>query len=407
MLAVERGESARHAIQVIGDIAVKYGYADSGEMLSVADPNEVWVFEIVGPGPLWEQGSDEPGAFWIAQRVPDGEVAVSANSSVIREVDFDDHENFMYGPGILEFAIEHGWYDPASGEQFNWRKHFCSGMRDDYSAKRVWRVFSLVAPSLADTLVESDLPFSVPVDEKISVADVFRMHRDHYEGSKYDGSTSLTAGPWNNPRRIESYTFKVGDVTYEWHRAISLTRCEHVCVGQVRGWLPNEVGGVLWYAGAAADSSCYIPFYVGVDYVSDVMNTKAGSRMDFTRDSYWWAMSAIMNYVDLKWSYMIKDVNALQQEYEDRQFQVMKGVDAAATTLFATNPELARTFLADYCHMNAVEVRDAWWGLLDYLIWKYDSGRIIEDGKIKTLGYPAEWLERVIQLDEPDHMLKP
>ncbi len=407
MLAVERGESARHAIQVMGEIAEKYGYADSGEMLSVADPNEVWVFEIVGPGVLWEQGSDSPGAFWIAQRIPDGEVAVSANSSVIREVDFNDHENFMFSPGIVEFAVEKGWYNPASGEQFNWRKHFCSGMRDDYSAKRVWRVFSLIAPSLADTLVESDLPFSVPVDKKISVADVFKMHRDHYEGSKYDGSTSLTAGPFNNPRRVEGYTFKVGDVTYEWHRAISLTRCEHVCVGQVRGWLPNEVGGVLWYAGTAADSSCFIPFYVGGEYVSDTMNTKAGSRMEFTRESYWWATAAVMNHVNLMWSYMIKDVNARQEYYENRAFATMEGIDAAATAMLKTNPEQARMFLADYAHRNAYEVRDAWWELLDFLIWKYNSGKIIEDGKIGTLGYPADWLKRVIAIDEPDHMKRP
>ena len=407
MLAVERATSARHAIQLMGELAMEYGYADSGEMLAVADPNEVWVFEIVGPGPLWEQGCGEPGAYWIAQRVSDGHVAVSANSSVIREVDFDDHENFMYGPGILEFAIEMGWYDPASGEPFNWRKDFVSGLRDDYSAKRVWRVFTLVAPSLADSLVESDLPFSVPVDEKISVADVFAYHRDHYEGSKYDGSTSLTAGPWNNPRRVEGYTFKVDDVTYEWHRAISLTRCEHVCVGQVRGWLPNEVGGVLWYAGTAADTSCFIPFYVGGEYVSEIMNTKAGSRMEFTRDAYWWATAAVMNHANLMWSYMIKDINERQQFYENRAFEMMVGVDAAATALMQTNPELARKFLADYAHQNAVEVRDAWWDLLDFLIWKYNSGRIIEDGRIKTLGYPAEWLERVIQFDEPDHMVRP
>lgn len=209
MLAMERGTSARQAIQLMGDTAAKYGYSDSGEMLSVADTKEAWVFEIVGPGPLWEKGSNEPGAYWIAQRVPDGQVAVSANSSVIREVDLDDHENFMYGPGILEYAAEKGWYSSASGEQFNWRKHFCARMRDDYSAKRVWRVFTLIAPSFAGSLVESDLPFSAPVDKKISVADVFAMHRDHYEGSKYDGSKSLT-------------------------------RCEHVCVGQVRAWNSPE-----------------------------------------------------------------------------------------------------------------------------------------------------------------------
>lgn len=113
-----------------------------------------------------------------------------------------------------------------------------------------------------------------------------------------------------------------------------------------------------------------------------------------------------MNYADLKWSYMIKDINALQKEYEGQEFRAQAGIDATAVELFQTNPELGRQFLAKYCDTNAVEVRDAWWSLLDFLIWKYDSGRIIENGRIRSLGYPEEWLRRVIQLDEPDHAVK-
>ena len=115
MLAMERASTAREAIQIMGDLAVEYGYKDWGEALAVADPHEVWLFEICGPGALWNPGTDEPGAFWVAQRVPDGHIAACCNDSVIDIVDFNDSNNFMYGPGIVEFAIEMGWADQLSG----------------------------------------------------------------------------------------------------------------------------------------------------------------------------------------------------------------------------------------------------------------------------------------------------
>ena len=76
--------------------------------------------------------------------------------------------------------------------------------------------------------------------------------------------------------------------------------------------------------------------------------------MEFTRDAYWWATAAVMNHANLMWSYMIKDINERQQFYENRAFEMMVGVDAAATALMQTNPD-GRKFLADYAHQNAVE----------------------------------------------------
>ncbi|MCR4427719.1 MAG: C69 family dipeptidase, partial [Firmicutes bacterium] len=131
----------------------------------------------------------------------------------------------------------------------------------------------------------------------------------------------------------EGFTWQVEGQTYGWHRAISLTRCEHVCIAQLRGWLPNDIGGVLWYGAAAAGTTCFVPFYVGLNEVSEVINTKAGSRMKFTRESYWWAAASVMNYADLKWSYMIKDINAMQQKYEGRVLRGQPAIDAAATEL--------------------------------------------------------------------------
>lgn len=65
MLGLQRGSTAREVVQIMGDLAEQYGYGDGGEMLAVTDANEIWIFEIVGPGMLWTPESGTPGAHWL------------------------------------------------------------------------------------------------------------------------------------------------------------------------------------------------------------------------------------------------------------------------------------------------------------------------------------------------------
>ncbi|MEA4884740.1 MAG: C69 family dipeptidase [Clostridia bacterium] len=394
-LAMERAKTAREAIQVMGDLAVKYGYFDSGEQLSVADPDEVWMFEVVGPGPLWEQGDKEPGAYWVAQRVPEGHIAVAANCSVIDQIDWNDHDNFIYSSGIVDFATEKGWYDPSSNKPFSWRNDFCNAAPSYQTCqRRIWRVFTRVAPSLAATFDERNLPFSVPVDKQVSMSDIFALNRDHYEGTEFYMGDSITAGPWNNPRRYRG-TLKFEGKSYDWQRTISVINCEHVCITQIRSGLPKEIAPVLWYGAGSASTTCFVPFYASVSNIAPTMNTKSGSHWDFTRDSYWWAVQSVNVIADLRWSLMIKDIEKMQDGYEGYAVRTQPAIDAAALELYKTDPKLAVEFLTNYCNRNVETVRDAWWSLLDQLIAKYHMGYIYDGGKVKKPVYSEEWVKLI------------
>ena len=50
-LGLQRASTAKECVQIMGELAEKYGYADGGETLLVGDSNEIWIFEISGPGP--------------------------------------------------------------------------------------------------------------------------------------------------------------------------------------------------------------------------------------------------------------------------------------------------------------------------------------------------------------------
>ena len=403
MLCLERGATAREAIQVMGDLAVKYGYKDGGEELSVADPNEVWMFEIVGPGPLWSPGDEEPGAFWVARRVPDGHISVSANSTIIGEVDFNDTENYMFGPGIREYAIEQGWWNPDSGETFNWSTHFNAGARPAYSYRRVCRIYSQVAPSLNGTYTEENPPFSVPVDEKISFQQLIDLHRDHYEGTEFDQSNSLTAGPWNNPRRYQGWNYKVDGVSYSWNRTISAMQCEYFTVTQSRKDLPDAIGGVVWYGPASPATTTLVPIYVGVNAISpNLTEEKAGSQMVYTEDSYWWAIQFLNTIVDLKWSVIYPEIQAFQEKYEKSLVRMQPAIDSAALKLYNQDPGLAAEFLTNFCANNVETVTKAAQDLLTQIMIHNKAGMTVdqEAGKAKSGGYPQAWLDKIFTIEE-------
>ena len=397
MFAMERAKTAREAIQVMGAMAEKYGYSDGGEEFGVIDTKEAWIFEIIGPGPLWQVGDKEPGAFWVAQRVLDGNVAVSTNHPVIDVVDFNNPDQFMFAPGIKEYAIAQGWYDPAKGEAFSWRKHFMNNPRLDYSARRIWRVMTVLNPDLLPVLDPANLPFQAPVKDKVTLAKVMELQRDHYEGTEFDLSQGLGAGPWNNPRRFLG-AYKADGITYTPQRTINVQRCEYVTVVQTRASLPNEIGGVVWMAPTSGDAGWFVPLYSGITELNpSITIEKCGDRFEFRRDSYRWAISSLSTYMNLKWAPMYADMSKIRDKYEGELVRNQAAFEKAVLELYNKDKAAAVKYLTDFCYNTVDTFREAAWQTLDYLVWKYDMGFVTENGKVNSKGYPAEWIEKLFK----------
>jgi dipeptidase len=410
LIAMERCKTAREAIKTMGSLAEKHGYGfhDSGEMLAVADPDEVWIFEIMPVGPLWTPKSGKPGTVWCAQRIPDDHVSVCPNESRIGEIDLGNKDYFLASSNAISYATENDYYDPDGGKPFNWKRAYsptgASAASSRGTRARLWRFFDLVAPSrsINPETPNMELPFSVKPDKILSLQDVIDITRDKYQGTPFDPAEGLRGGPFSNPN-YHPRPVRVEDKTYNTPRTISVNRAEYTTVTQCRDWLPAQIGGIVWLSFGAQDTSCYMPLYAGITAIPESFSI--GDHWVFNRESARWAFDYVDFHTLVAYSHAIKDVKKAQEELEKTAIERVPAIDITAKELYGQNPKLAIEYLTDYCVNNAEKVIDAWWELGDRLLVKYNHLSIYDtkNRKRTNLPYPESWLKEVIKY----HNLEP
>ncbi|MCK4547083.1 MAG: C69 family dipeptidase [Candidatus Eisenbacteria sp.] len=402
-LTLQRAGTAREAVEVMTDLVEEYGYSSTGEIFSISDPEEAWVVEMIGSGPGGK------GAIWVALRIPDGYVYGHSNMSRIREFPTDDPKNCLYSANVTALAIEKGYYDPDCGEPFRFCDAYCPRAEQwvRYTETRTWSMYRRIAPSkewesgwhrgIQDA---EPWPLWVKPDEKLSLRDVFDVMRDHYEGTEYDMTQGMDAGPFGCPYRWRPMMWESDGVQYSWERPISTQQTGFSMVTQSRSWLPDPVGGVLWYGVDDTYFTCYVPLYCGIDALPE--SYTRGGMQEFSWDSAWWVFNFVSNYACLKYSYMIEDVRKVQGELEGKAIALQPAVEKTAKELARSDPELMTRYLTDYCVSHAERVVDRWRDLGEFLLTKYNDGYVKdENGRPQEVGYPELWLRDVIRL-RPD-----
>ncbi len=399
-LALQRSKTAREAVETMGALVAEYGYASSGESISISDPNEAWLLEIIGKGP------DNRGAVWVALRVPDGYVTAHANQPRIRTFPQNDPENCLYAKDVVTFAREKGWHE-GPDEEFNFADTYAppsfGGVR--FCEARVWRFFTRVAASL-DLPIDlvkgiegaDHLPLWVKPDKKLSARDMMSLMRDHFEGTEFDLSAGVGAGPYGCPYRWRPLTWEVDGKTYINERATSTQQTGFSFVAQSRSWLPDSIGGIFWFGVDDTASTVYVPLYAGLREAPYNYAVGTGDFETFTWDSAFWVFNVVSNFAYSRYKDMIVDIRAVQQElegsFEDRQPEVEK----AALALYETSPELARDYLTTYSLKQAEMTVARWRGLFEELFLKYLDGNVRDpQGNVTHPPYPEEWYKRIVE----------
>ncbi len=399
ILALERAKTAREAIKVMTDLVEKYGYRSTGETFSIADKKEAWLMEMIGPGP------GGTGAIWVAWKVPNGYISSHANKARIGTFPLKDPKNCIYSKNVISFAEDKGYYDPKSKEPFRFCEAYCPDTPKNrrFADTRVWSIFDRAAPSLKlspdfHRAVDGAKPYPLWIkpDKKISLSDVFALMRGHYENTDFDMTKGIDAGPYNSPNRWRPLMWTHDSVEYAWERPISTQQTGYSFVSQSRSFLPDGVGGVLWYGVDDTWMTCYTPLYCSIDAIPESFTV--GELGKFSWESAWWTFNFVSNFANLKYSYMEPDILAVQKEIEGNLLALQPAVEKTAAALAKNDPELMKRYLTDYSVSQAELTVKRWKELGEYLMTKYNDGYVKdENGRPKEKGYPDSWIKRVLK----------
>ena len=412
-VALQRSRTAKEAIKVMTDLVKEYGYYSSGESFSIADPNEAWIMEMIGKGPGIK------GAVWVAVRIPDDCIAAHANQSRIHKFNLNDKDNCLYSPDVISFAREKGYFS-GKNTDFSFADAYCpldfSGLR--FCEARVWSFYNMFSKSTGDAYLpyilgksKEPMPLYIKADSKLSIRDIQRAMRDHYEGTPLDITKDMGAGAFETPYRLSPLTFKVDGVEYFNERPISTQQSAFSFVAQMRANLPDPVGGVLWFGLDDANMTVFTPVYCCTDRIPVPYAEGNGDCITFSWDSAFWIYNWVADMIRPRYSLMIDDMRAVQNELESTFESAQAGIESAALKLYQEDPVKAKDFLTNYTDMTARTTVDRWKKLAEFLIVRYNDGarKLVKNGKIvapatgntaplERPGYPEEFHKELVKV---------
>jgi dipeptidase len=414
-IALERCKTAREAIKCMTDLVAEYGYASSGETFSIADPNEVWLMELIGKGKV------EKGAVWVATRIPDDCIAAHANQARFTTINFKDKENWMWSKDVVKFARKQGYFT-GKDEEFNFQEAYAPY---DFSGlyvceARVWSFFRNFSDDMdkyfdfasGKTFVETGgkdagerMPLYIRPNHKVTAQELKNCMRDQYEGTPLDITQGPDAGPWNSKLRYGSLGFQYDSVQYWFERPIATQQTAWSFVAQMRGYESAKAGGILWFGVDDAASTVYVPMYCSITQVPNCFAESNGDMYTYSPTSAWWTYNIVANWAYTKYSAIMPDIQKVQAAWEDKFNSQVAAVDAQVAEL---DGEKAVEFLTRYSCSQAEESTAAWKDLGIYLFVKYLDGqqRKEKDGEFlrnayglpegpNRVPYPTSFLESV------------
>jgi dipeptidase len=440
-VALQRSKTAREAILTIGSLMEEYGYYSSGESFSIADPNEVWIMELIGKGEGYK------GAVWVALRIPDGYICAHANQARITtfphsngktSITFGERDKInnpavecIYSPDVISFAREKGLYK-GKDKDFSFSDVYApvdfGGAR--FCEIRVWSMFKDVHSDMEqyfdyvkghiehgerfadgspnpNGFASNRMPLWIKPERKISVHDMMNFMRDHLEGTELDMRKDIGAAPFENPYRWRPLTWKVDDIEYCNERATATQQTGYSFVSQSRNWLPNRIGGIIWWGVDDAASSVYMPMYACMTHVPEKMARGYGAMMEFVDDAAFWVFNQISNFVYTRYNIIHPEVMQKQQQMEKDFISMTTAMDKAAAGLYETNPSLAVELLTNYSVATGNNTVLEWKDFYAHLFTKYMDGNIKEktavpegyryhNPKVQFPGYGEEWYRVIV-----------
>lgn len=444
-ITLQRAKSAREAIKVMAELVEEYGYYSSGESFSIADKKEVWYMELIGKGTDLDvaHNNRNKGAVWVALRIPDGYVSGHANQARIttfpladgkvsitsNQLDklFDADIRTVYSHDVISFAREQGYY-VGKDKNFSFSDTYApvdfGGAR--FCEIRVWTMFNRVTDGMdahweyvkghiernerfedgtenPNRYATNRMPLWVKPEQKISPHDMMMFMRDYLQDTELDMRKDFGAGPYEVPYRWRPLTFEIDGVEYINERATATQQTAFSFISQSRNWLPDAIGGIMWWGVDDANACVYMPIYPSITTIPHHFEVGNGAIMKWSETSGFWIFNQVSNFAYTRYKHIQPDVEIVRDGLEKTFLERTAAVDAAALTLHKHDPQLAVAYLTDYSNDQAARTFHAYKKLYQYLFMKYMDGNIKYEvagqkyPKVEFPGYSEDFLRRLVE----------
>ena len=410
VLALQRAKTAREAIKVMTELTEKYGYESEGESFTIADPNEVWIMDMIGKGP------GRKGTVWVAVRIPDDCISGHANQSRIHQFPLKDKNNCLYAKDVISFAKEKGYFSGKDAD-FSFADAYApadfGALR--YCEARIWSYFNKwaaedMSPYLSNAMGDTKgqvLPLYVKPKAPLSVQDVKDMMRDHYEGTPMALTEDIGMGAWEMPYRPTPLSFEYDGRKYFNERPISTQQSACVYVSQMRSWLPNHIGGVTWFANDDANMVAFTPVYCNMTQAPECYDKRIADAFHFSTRSAYWVENWVSNMVYLRYNLLFPELQKVRDRLEADFNSLQDAVESKAASM---GKEEAIKELTTYSHLSAATMLSEWNQLAQLIIVKYNDmavKRMDENGQYEKTpggnprpvlrpGYPDSFKRQII-----------
>jgi dipeptidase len=345
-VVIERARTAREAVKLSGSLVDKYGYASSGRVYLIADPNEAWVLEVAN------------GKHWIAKRIPDDEVAIIPNYYVIDDFISSDTLNYLSSPDIIDYAVNNGWYNPQTDKSFNFRKVYCQPERYNavWNIARKWVILNKFSEK--QYKFSDDFPFSLKPKQKINIQLLINALQNHYENTEYENDASIKN---MSPHKRSGFNVKDTMNVCNFYN-------DYSCITQLRNWLPAEIGNINWIAPRYPCIQPFIPWYYGINKISsnyekatyaealENYNNKNRNYIAMYPDHACWVFDDFANKVDSCYGKEINSLREWKNEFQADIFKTINEKEKEIINTYESNREKASQMLTDLTNSFADKV---------------------------------------------------
>jgi dipeptidase len=215
----ERARTPYEGVLTAARMVRDYGYLQA-RIYEIANADEAWIFQVAG------------GNYFAAKKLGDDEVALVANCLTIRNIDFSNADEieggimsngtWLWSKGLVENAIEKGWYKPADPNDKTYKDfdfaycyqahgtEFFYGWNAPFHMTRLKHAISMVTEkewtadngAVQPNHPEQGIPFTVRPAHKVSKDTMKSVLRSHYEGTADDPKEHREMAAGGNPHDI-------------------------------------------------------------------------------------------------------------------------------------------------------------------------------------------------------------